>query len=378
MMKVLFLSRKTLFSNPGGDTIQIVKTAEFLEKKFGIKVDISTELEPNLKGYDLVHLFNLIRPQELYIQALHVKRNSKPLVLSPIFVDYSEYERKGTRGIRRVLANILPYSTIEYLKILARGIRNKEIHKGTISVMIHGYFRLMKKICELTDVFLPNSNSEMERLKKKFKLRNVNFVIVPNAVDLDLFNYQKVSVDREIEKRYKNCILCVGRIEELKSQLTLVKAVKNLPYKLVIIGKPSQNHLKYYKEILKEVKNTKNVEILDYVPHEKLPQYYKVAKVHALVSWFETTGLVSLEAGAMKCNLVISKKGDTYDYFKDYAFYCEPDNIDSIRKALISAYELPFNENLYKLIVNNYTWEKAVQKTLQGYELALKIGGKGL
>jgi len=36
-----------------------------------------------------------------------------------------------------------------------------------------------------------------------------------------------------------------------------------------------------------------NTIFIDYVPHQKLPQYYKAAKVHALISWMETTGLSS-------------------------------------------------------------------------------------
>ena len=55
-MKVLFLSRKTLFSVQGGDTVQILKTAEALRRK-DVFVDVSTELEPDLRGYDLVHVF---------------------------------------------------------------------------------------------------------------------------------------------------------------------------------------------------------------------------------------------------------------------------------------------------------------------------------
>ena len=39
-MNVLFQSRKTLYSVPGGDTTQIMKTKEYLEK-LGLKVDVS-------------------------------------------------------------------------------------------------------------------------------------------------------------------------------------------------------------------------------------------------------------------------------------------------------------------------------------------------
>ena len=50
----------------GGDTVQIEKTKEQLEK-LGVEVDISLELEPDLSAYDLVHLTNVTRIQETYV-----------------------------------------------------------------------------------------------------------------------------------------------------------------------------------------------------------------------------------------------------------------------------------------------------------------------
>jgi glycosyltransferase involved in cell wall biosynthesis len=38
-----------------------------------------------------------------------------------------------------------------------------------------------------------------------------------------------------------------------------------------------------------------NVTFLDRVPHDELVRYYQLAKIHVLASWFETTGLSSLE-----------------------------------------------------------------------------------
>jgi glycosyltransferase involved in cell wall biosynthesis len=67
--------------------------------------------------------------------------------------------------------------------------------------------------------------------------------------------------------------------------------------------------------------------------------------VHVLASWFETTGLVSLEAAMMDCNVVVTKKGDTVEYFSDMAYYCEPDDINSIRNAIEKAYNNPVIQN---------------------------------
>ena len=65
-MRVLFQTRTNLYDAPGGDLVQIKNTKLFLEKH-GIIVDISLDFNPDLTGYDVVHLFNLMYPQEIYL-----------------------------------------------------------------------------------------------------------------------------------------------------------------------------------------------------------------------------------------------------------------------------------------------------------------------
>ena len=361
-------SRINLFDLPGGDTIQILKTRDYLQK-LGVEVNISTELEPELNRYDLVHLFNLTRPQEVYLQARNAKKQNKKVVLSPIYIDYTEYDKKGREGFSRLILKKLTLGQREYLKILARAIKNREFHKGTLNLLLNGYFKLQKIIIDMTDIFLPNSESEINSIKKSFSLNSINYLVVPNAVDVNEFSFEKINIDKGLEE-FKNCVLCVARIDRLKSQLNLVKAVKGLPLKLILIGKLQDNHLRYYKKIINEADS--NVLILDYISHDKLSQYFKIAKVHALPSWFETTGLSSLEAGVMECNLVISDKGYVRDYFREYAYYCKPDSVESIRDAILEAYNNPVNPQLKKHILKNFTWERAAEKTLKAYKEVLK------
>lgn len=368
-MRVLYQSRSTLFSVPGGDTVQLMKTAESL-RKLGIVVDFSTELEPVLDGYDLVHLFNLMRPQEVYVQASNAKRQGKRVALSTIYGRYTEYERKARPGFAGFISrNISPWQ-MERLKVIARAMTNKEMGRGSLLVASRGYKTLCRRVTELADVFLPNSGSEMARLHVDFPpSRKKPFVVVPNAVDEAIFDPARVVVPEAI-KRFEGCVLSAARIEGRKCQLELVRAVKGLDIDLVLIGKPAPNHVGYYEAIKREA--TDRVHFVGQVDHESLAQYYAAAKVHALVSWMETPGLSSLEAGAMGCNLVITEKGDTRDYFGDEAFYCDPESVDSIRAALVAALEAPPNPGLQARIRSEYTWSKAGETTLNGYEIALQ------
>lgn len=366
-MNILFQSRKTLYSAPGGDTTQILKTKEFLEK-LGVKVDISLELTPDVSKYDIVHVFNLMRPQELYLQVKNAKKYGKKVALSTIYGPYEEYEKKARGGILQVLNNMLSITQIEYLKVIARAVLNFEFSEGTLVYLLNGHKRLQKKIIKMVDVFLPNSDSEMLRVAKDFHLNKYNYVAVANAVDISKFNYEKVSIDPELEK-YRDCVLCVSRIEGRKNQLNIIRACKDLPYTFVFIGKPGPNFKKYYEQCKKEANS--NTFFLGQIEHEKLPQFYKLAKVHILASWMETPGLSSLEAGVMRTNVVVTKKGDTEDYFKQYAYYCEPDDLETIKDAVVKAYNAPFDDNLLQRILKNYTWEDTARQTLSGYQSVL-------
>lgn len=362
-MKVLFQSRKTLFTEPGGDTTQILKTKEYLEL-LGVKIDISLELTPNLSTYDIVHVFNLMRPQELYLQVRNAKRQNKKVALSTIYGPYVEYEKKARGGILQLMNQFLSITHIEYLKVIARAVLNRECSKGTFYYIINGHKRLQRKIIKEVGVFLPNSHSEMKRVASDFNLKSYNYVSIPNAVDINKFNYNTTDIDPELEK-YRDCILCVSRVEGRKNQLNVVRAAKGLPFKFVFIGKAGANFKKYMDACIAE--GIDNCEFLGQIDHEKLPQYYKLCKVHILASWMETPGLSSLEAAIMKSNIVVTKKGDPEDYFEDMAFYCEPDDVKSIRLAIIKAYEMPFSEKLSEKIIHQYKWEDTAKETLKGY-----------
>jgi glycosyltransferase involved in cell wall biosynthesis len=374
-MKVLLQSRVNLFNVYGGDTIQVLKTKEYLGK-LGVDADISTELEPDVSGYDIVHLFNLVRPQEIYLQARNAKKMGKKVALSPVYVDYDQYERHARIGFEKYFLNILKKSQAEYLKVLARALKNKEIHKGTLNLLVKGYVNLQKKILNLTDVLLPNSKSELRRISNDFVIKDLPYFIVPNAVDVGLFKADMKAHDTDNAftdnklKKFKGCILCVARIEGIKNQLNVIRALKDLPYKLVLIGSVAPNHRKYFDMIRKEA--GENVHILGAIKHHLLPAYYKLAKVHILASWFETTGLSSLEAAAMGCSIIITDKGDTREYFNDLAFYCEPGSVDSIRQAIIRAYESPADLKLREHILKNFTWEIAAKRTLEAYKTLMK------
>jgi len=355
-LKILFITRSTLYKVKGGDTIQVVNTAKYLTK-LGVEIDIKLcDEKITYDKYDLIHFFNIIRPADILS---HITDSGKPFVISPIFVDYSEFEKKERAGLFGFAAKILPADSLEYVKVIARYIFNGEKIVSP-SYLLLGQKAAIKKILKKATMLLPNSKNEYNRLLKRYHVERP-FKIIFNAVDTEIFN-----PSIEDGKRDSNLVLCVGRIEGIKNQLNLIKALNNTAFRLILIGSASMNHKQYYQQC-REIA-APNVQFIENIPQEELIQYYCKAKVHVLPSWFETTGLSSLEAAAMGCNIVITDKGDTREYFGDWAHYCDPALTESIFTAVQTAAVSEFPRSLQTKIFSLYTWQEAASKTLQAYQ----------
>src|ERR1044071_9841183 len=122
-MRIAFIARATLYTTPGGDTKQIDFTAHYL-RGLGVEVDIFLTDKPvDYDKYDLLHFFNIIRPADILG---HIENSGKPYVVSTIFLDYGEYEKKARGGVMKWLNKIFSEDQIEYIKAIARRLKNGE------------------------------------------------------------------------------------------------------------------------------------------------------------------------------------------------------------------------------------------------------------
>ena len=368
-IKVLFITRPTVFSGPGGDTIQLSKTAEYLEAH-GVEVAVADNCRPNLSGFDLVHFFNLRNPQDLLENVRRVNKAAIPSVLSTIWGSYYECDVRTRKGISGFASRHLSEHRLEYLKTLARALKNQNFSISMVPYFAKGHLRAQKEIVRRVDILLPNSLTELERVRHDMEAPAKPGVVVANAVDMEIFDADRVEVEDRYQK-FKGCILSAARVEIRKCQLDLIRAVNDTEYQLVVVGSPSPNSEAYYEACRKEA--GPNIHFISHVEHHELAQLYKVAKVHALISWMETPGLSSLEAGVMDCNIVVTNRGDTEYYFNDLAEYVEPDDVESIREGLLAAMKKPVNPQLKMRIAQNFTWHHTASQTMSGYKQALAM-----
>lgn len=354
-MKILFLARSTLFFQPGGDTLQIQQTAKFLEK-LGCRIDIrlsGDEIQP--EQYDIIHFFNLIRPADARL----IVKSNKPLVISSIYHDYSEYDSKFRKGIARMMILFFGKFGFEYFKTIGRWINGSDIFPGR-NYLAKGHLKSMKALLKRANFVLATSNQELQLIHEELGF-------LPPS--------QKISLGTEHVPEGEDSVnragvLCAARIEGLKNQLNLIRALQGEDINLTLTGQAAANQQAYYKLCQKEADET--VRFTGLISRSDLEKEFYKAKVHALPSYYETTGLATLEALKMGCQVVITHRGAQAEIYGDKAFYCDPEDIISIRKAVKRALATPGTH--VEWVKENFSWQKAAADILDIYQKLIRPG----
>jgi glycosyltransferase involved in cell wall biosynthesis len=161
----------------------------------------------------------------------------------------------------------------------------------------------------------------------------------------------------------------VGRIEPHKNQLALIRALAGTGIGLKIVGPVHPHHADYLK-VCQQAADS-DVEFVGIVALTKLVELYQRTEVHAMPSWFESTGLSSLEASLCGAAVVSTDRGYVRDYFGTDVHYADPASLASIRAAVLRALEVGHSAALRERILENFTLQHAARETLAAYERAL-------
>jgi glycosyltransferase involved in cell wall biosynthesis len=356
-MKVLFTARASLFTQPGGDTQQIVQTADTL-RALDVAVDIRLRGEAiDWLAYDIVHFFNIGRPADILYALTKIK---VPLVVSSIWVEYGEWDKRQG-GFRGFLARRFGSFATEYFKTIARSGNGSDQLPG-LSYLLNGQKKAMEKVLRQAVVVVASSTSEVKRLDATFGIAAKCHVIPLGILPLEA----------EIETPEPRAgVICVGRIEGLKNQLNLIRAARNAPWQLKLIGKAALNQPSYFEQCLLEA--TDNVEFTGWLLSEHVKEQYKSANVLVLPSYFETFGLVALEALACGCNLVLANRPDMNEIFAGKALFCDPNNPEDIRQKIEIALKLP-EPHLTEAEYNRYNWRSIATEIKAHYAVVTGLG----
>jgi len=312
----------------------VMKTKEYLSR-LGVEV----ELFDIWKRYDwsvisVIHVFGADMRNYFLLRALP---SSVPLVVSPII------DTTYPPVFARVLTTIscaFPPQVITSYKSYALAFRK-------------------------ADIVVARSSHEQRMLEKGFGVKSERIRIVHNGVD-EKFLYAKSEL---FYSKYglRDFVLYVGQIGNPRKNLLCLLRVAQLlaDVEFVLVGPILETS--YAQRVISLARKLRNVHVLGRIPEEELTSAYAACKVFVLPSLTEGTGLAALEAGLAGANLVVTKRGGTLDYFKDYAIMVEP-TTDSILKGIRQALERPRDERQRTIIIENFLWPRVAQRLLNVYE----------
>lgn len=339
-MKVGFIAPQSIAAVNGGVRTQALFTAKHLQK-LGVDIEyISPWDDLSALDIDLFHVFTASSENTGIVARLH--EQGKKIVLSPVL-----YSRRNASSIKRLL------SFEEKISAINPGIRSE--------------FGLKKQICSKADLLLPNTEAEAGLISKAFSISTSLIKVIPNGVESRFANSNPELFEEETG--LKDFILFAGQASAARKNVeSLLKAFRNIDKQLVIIGDFSNSE--YSQRCLSLVKENPHMHLLDTLEHdsELLSSAYAACKVFVLPSHFETPGIAAMEAALAGANIVITEAGGTKEYFQHYAEYITPSIINSITQGINKALTKPKSDALRDHILDNYTWDKVAQKTLEQYK----------
>lgn len=359
-MRVLFQNRPNALTSWGGDTTQMLSTKEALER-LGVEIEVSLDAEPDLHGFDLVHIFNIQTAEHGIRQVRNARKSGIPIALSTIYWDR-----------RQMLSSddFLMYHSSNLVRSLSK------IGRPITRLMLRRHRRaqdkLMAEMLRSVDIILPNSVAEDEILVEVFGMPSLRAksAIVTNAVDFKQESTKSETTEEQLRSLPNEYLLEVANFDPGKGQLSLIRAMMDRPdIPVVFIGRESVASYSAACRALAETRD--NTFFIDHVPHDQICHFYKRARVHALPSLRESPGLATLEAAVNGANCVVSIHGPIVEYFGNDAWFCDPLKFESIRAAVLQAWDAPVNTHLRETILDRFTWAAAAESTLCAYNRIL-------
>jgi phosphatidylinositol alpha-1,6-mannosyltransferase len=159
------------------------------------------------------------------------------------------------------------------------------------------------------------AKSEGEREMIRALTRNADVTIVPNGVDLNVFQPgDSIPDDGPLR------LLCVARLIARKGQNHLIEAVKRLTdlgidVTLDLIGEGDARHA--YESQTKKLGLRPKIKFQGYVPREQIAEHYDRAHVFMLPSYNEGMSVATLEAMAAGLPLVTTRTCGTQELVEE-------------------------------------------------------------
>lgn len=304
------------------------------------------------KYFDYLRFLPILKIFTIFIGYLSFSGRSKQ--------DYVIAHNFWTDGMVAYLNNIffgVPFTLV---------IRNTDMN--VFLPKLKHYHWLMKMMVEKSDGLIFINKIYMKKFSEKYPIifsKSKKNTLIFNGVNSFWLRFPE-------KKERKNILIYVGGFnanKNIKSTLLASEIVldKISDLELWLIGGSEQQ----FKELLNLNEIPAHVKILGEVNNkEDLKSLYLQSKVFVMPSFYETFGLVYIEALLQGCS-VICTKGQGIDglFNSEFIKSVDPNNINQIafeiENLLLNFDSKIFDENFYSDLIDSFDWNKISSKYLE-------------
>ena len=334
-MKILIDSYSTIYQRGGGGIPMRVSTiVDGLAKK-GINVKCFDKWNDKITDYDILHIF---------------KANID---------SYSEIVYAKNSGVKVVLSSVVAQEGI--LKIILGRLLNKLFR-------INNTYSYLKLMLEMSDRILAQTEKEARFITMFYGIQNKKINIIPNGINQAIVESYSPYIDKDI-------VLCVGRFDKNKNQISLIRAMKGQNIPVHFVGGIVPEDKDYYEQCLDEAQSDTNFVFHGWLKQgsPELLSLFSRAKVCVLISYKEIFGNAIIEGAACGSNLVVTSSLPTSEYgFQSNYFIVNPHSLKEIREAVKCAFSMPVSHSLRDTAISRFSWDSVVEQHINVYENLIK------
>ncbi len=248
----------------------------------------------------------------------------------------------------------------------------------------------IKHTAKKADKLLTISNSSKVDIPRFCKPKNPDIEVTYMGVNESFFN--SVPANDDLLKKFginDKYIIYVGTLEPRKNVPNLIRGFKEAyselcklsgsGFKLIIVGKKGWDYDEIFKTVSSDDVLKENVIFTGFVEDNEMKSLMRSSDTVAYISRYEGFGIPVIEGMASSVPTVTTNVSSLKEVASDCCFLCSPDDINSIKDALISSVDSSFKlKESDETAVNKrdkalkraefFSWENCAKATLKAYK----------
>lgn len=338
------------------------------------------ELIEEFNGINLIQEHSLINlffaKLNYYVRKFPIRIQYAVLCISRLYENiFYKLNINNSKEIMNYQIYLSPYTPPNEEIMRAEHIKRFRMLHDIIPILDSGKIPTNKRIwcyriynsINNSDFYFANSENTREDILKYFpyvKEENIKTTLL----GVNDFFSKNESINNQ---KYVFSLCTLGKRKNLifaiKNFFEFIKRNHINDLKLILAGGIWKKFEKELQNTIGEFDTTK-IELLGYVPDEKLPELYSNAMMFIYPSLYEGFGLPVLEAMKCGCPVITSNKSSLPEVIGDAGIKINPTNDEE----MIAAYQKMYYDNFFRELcrerglirAQNYTWEKCANEIL--------------